>query len=173
MRLFVENNMSGLKIVLTILFFFGWSLWDNKAQQVPADTIIRLERTDCFFTCPAYVVTISADGLVTFEGKANVRVIGKAQIRIAADKVRDLVAAFLKIKYFSLRDNYNRPEDGCRIFDGDTSSAITSIVIGKRSKSVNHYLGCFPKKKQKHALDGLMSLEAQIDEVVNTDQWIE
>ena len=163
--------MSALNLILIIPFFFGWSLWDNNTQQIPADTIIRLERSDCFYTCQAYVVTISADGLVTFEGKANVRVLGKAQTRIAVEKVRDLVAAFLKIKYFSLRDHYNSGEDGCRIYNGDTSSVITSIVIGGRSKSVNHYQGCFPKKK--HSLDGLMSLEQQIDDVVNTDQWIE
>ena len=83
----------------------------------------------------------------------------------------DLVAAFFKIKYFSLRDHYNSAEDGCRIYNGDTSSVITSIVIGGRSKSVNHYQGCFPKKK--HSLDGLMSLEKQIDDVVNIDQWTE
>jgi hypothetical protein len=77
--------MSALKIILIIPFFFGWSLWDNNAQQIPADTIIRLERSNCFYTCPAYAVTISADGLVTFEGKANVSVLGKAQTRIAVD----------------------------------------------------------------------------------------
>jgi len=163
--------MRTLKIILVIPFIFCWSLWDNDAQQIPADTIIRLEQTDCFFTCPAYVVTISADGLVTFEGKANVKVLGKAQSRISVEKVQALVAAFLKVKFFSLRDHYNSAEDGCQISDGDTSSSIISIVIGGRSKSVSHYHGCFPKKK--HLLDGLISLEEQIDDVVNTDQWIE
>lgn len=176
----LRNTMSWLRIVLTVLFVFVWSPRDNQAQnspagttlqQLPADTMIRLERTDCFFTCQAYVVTIWADGLVTFEGKANVRVIGKAQTRIAVEKVRELVAMFLKTKYFSLRDQYNRAEDGCRINNGDTASAITSIVIGGRAKSVNRYLGCFPKKK--HSLDGLVSLEEQIDEAANTNQWIE
>ena len=171
--------MSNLKLRTIVLLFFLWSLlgsqastiaWTQKAQQLPADTIIRLERSNCFYICPAYVVTISADGLVTFEGKANVRVLGKAQTQIAVERVRELVTAFLKIKYFSLKDNYNRARDGCHISDGDTASVITSIVIGGRSKSVHHYLGCFPKKE--HSLDGLLSLEEQIDEVANTDQWI-
>ena len=161
--------MSAPKIILIIPFIFC-CVFGTTTQQIPADTIIRLEQTDCFFTCPAYVVSISADGLVTFEGKANVKVLGKAQSRISVDKMQTLVAAFMKIKFFSLRDHYNGAEDGCRIYDGDTSSTITSIVIGGRSKSVSHYHGCFPKKK--HLLDGMTSLEEQIDEAVNTDQWI-
>ena len=116
------------------------------------------------------MVTISADGLVTFEGKANVKVLGKAWSRISVEKVQTLVAAFLKIEFFSLREHYNSAKDGCYISDGDTSSTITSIVIGGRSKSVTHYHGCFPKKK--HSLDGLICLEEQIDDAVNTDQWI-
>lgn len=161
--------MSVLKLILMIPLFFSWTFRAN-AQQIPADTVINLERTDCFFTCPAYLVTISADGLVIFEGKANVRVIGKAETRIAAEKVQNLIAAFLKIKFFLLRDHYNSAKDGCRITDGDASSVRTSIRIGGKSKSVDRYLGCFPKKK--HSLDPLMSVEALIDDVANTDQWI-
>jgi hypothetical protein len=161
--------MSALKILLVIPFIFC-CFFGTTTQQIPADTIIRLEQTDCFYTCPAYVVTISADGLVTFEGKANVKVVGKSQSRIPVEKVQMLVATFLKIRFFSFRDRYNSAEDGCNIYSGDTSSTITSIVIGGRSKSVDHYHGCFPKKK--HLLDGLMSLEEQIDDAVNIDQWI-
>jgi hypothetical protein len=102
--------------------------------------------------------------------RQNVKVLGKAQSRIAVEKVQTLVAAFLKIKFFSLRDHYNSAEDGCHISDGDTSSSIISIVIGGKSKSVSHYHGCFPKKK--HSLDGLIGLEEQIDDLVNADQWV-
>ena len=168
-RLRKKQYMNALKIILMIPFICC-CVFETTAQQIPADTIITLEQSDCFFTCPAYVLTISADGLVTFEGKANVKVLGKAQSRISVEKVQTLVAAFLKIKFFSLRDHYNSAADGCKIHDGDTSSTITSIVIGGRSKSVNHYQGCFPKKK--HLLDSLISLEEQIDDAVNSDQWI-
>ena len=88
-------------------------------QPIPPDTLITLRRTDCFFTCPGYLVTISADGTVTFEGYANVRVKGKAQTKISPEKVQLLVGAFVKATYFSLRDKYDSKEDGCRIYDGD------------------------------------------------------
>src|SRR6184192_765476 len=83
-------------------------------QTVSPDTLITLERPGCFFFCPAYTLTISADGLVTFEGKAHVRVIGKAQTQVSREKVQLLVAAFLKARFFSLRDQYASKRDGCR-----------------------------------------------------------
>jgi len=142
-------------------------------QTVPSDTVIKLEMTDCFFVCAAYVVTISAQGLVTFEGKKNVRVIGRSESRISPSLVQDLVTAFKKAKYFSMRDRYDRQKDGCRIGDGDAGSSITSIVIGGRSKSISHYYGCFPTgRKMKRTLDALGDLESKIDEVANADQWI-
>ena len=138
---------------------------------LPPDTLIILQRTDCFFTCPEYYVTISADGTVSYEGKANVRVKGKAQATISREKVLLLIEMFRKAKFFSLRDRYFDPKDGCRLYDADSPSARTSIVMGGKSKSVSHYLGCWPK--QKNALTALMRLENYIDEIANTKQWID
>jgi hypothetical protein len=137
-------------------------------QPIPPDILITLRRTNCFFTCPDYLVTISADGTVTYEGNANVRVKGKTQTTISRQKVQLLVAAFVKAKYFSLRDSYNSNEDGCKIYDGDADSALTSIMINGKSKSVNHYLGC----DSRH-IKVLFELENKIDEIVNTKQWID
>ena len=47
-------------------------------RTIPADTSITLTRTNCFFTCPDYTVTISAEEKVVFGGKANVRVKGRS-----------------------------------------------------------------------------------------------
>jgi hypothetical protein len=38
-------------------------------QQIPKNTLIILERTGCLGTCPAYKVTISADGLFLSNGE--------------------------------------------------------------------------------------------------------
>ena len=97
---------------------------------------------------------------------------GKAQAQISREKVQLLVAAFLKARFFSLRDRYASKRDGCRQIWVDSDSAITSIVMNGRTKSVNHYLGChqgsgipYPK--------ALTELEMKIDEVANAKQWIE
>jgi len=113
-------------------------------------------------------VSISADGTVNYEGYANVKVKGKAKTQIPPEKVHSLVGAFVKAKYFSLRDSYSLPEDGCKIYNQDVDSAITSITINGKSKSVSHYLGCY----RRH-LKALFELENKIDEVANTKQWID
>ena len=136
---------------------------------IPTDTLITLRRTNCFFACPDYVVTISADGTVTFQGNANVEVKGKATSQISREKVQMLILAFEKAKFFSLRNSYSEREDGCRVYDADAPSVIISITIDGKSKSINHYLGCWLKKG--NATRALMKLENTIDDVANTDQW--
>ena len=67
------------------------------AQDLPEDFLITLERTwlHCGGECPAYTVSIDAQGSVTYDGKMYVRVVGPAtdlrrlgnrQIRRAADE---------------------------------------------------------------------------------------
>lgn len=139
-------------------------------QPIPQDTFIKLRRTNCFYTCSDYLVTISADGTVTYEGFANVRVKGRVQTKITSEKVQLLIAAFSKAKYFSLRHRYSLPEDGCRLYSGDSPSAITSITINGKSKSIDHYLGC--RQKRGTEVRALIKLENEIDEVAGTDQWV-
>ena len=156
---------------------FAILLWcvigaENPESQrtIPADTLITLKRSDCFFTCPAYSVTIDANGKVIFEGNDNVKVKGRSETKISSEKVQLLIGSFEKAKFFSLRDSYSHPEDGCRISDGDTSSAMISITMNGKTKSIDHYLGCFQKKGT--SVRALIELEGLIDEVTNTAQWI-
>ena len=116
-------------------------------------------------------VLVAAEGKVVFEGKANVKVKGRSESTISREKVRLLIEAFEKAKFFSLRNSYSLPEDGCRVFDGDASSARVSIVLNGKSKSIDHYLGCHPKKGS--SVRALIELENLIDDVTNTHQWID
>jgi hypothetical protein len=144
----------------------------SSQQPIPPDTLISLRRPDCFLTCADYLVTITADGTVTFEGYANVRVKNRVQSRISRDKVQILVTAFAKAKFFSLRDKYVWQEDGCRKVWPDSSAATTSILINGKSKSVDHYLGCHRKGRTSYP-EALTRLEHLIDETANTAQWID
>lgn len=168
--------MISAKLVSLLCLGIAFGQCDGQAQQLsqkplPPDTLITLERPGCWRGCADYVVTISADGTVTFEGKANVRVKGRAQTKISREKVQLLVAEFMKAKYFSLRDQYSRKEDGCRQVGADFNSATTSIVMNGKSKSVWHYFGCF--RGDAPYPKALTKLEELIDEVANTDQWVD
>ena len=144
------------------------SLKNGFTQDIPKDMLITLERTPCFGMCPVYKVTISADGRVVFEGRHDVKKIGTAKSTIPQQQLRELLAAFEKIGYFDLRDRYNEPEDGCKQWATDNPSAITSIRVNGRSKSVSHYYGC----RGIEVLAELKNLEQAIDDAVNSEQWI-
>lgn len=138
------------------------------AQDIPQDTLITLERTACYGFCPDYKLTISADGSVTFEGHRFVKKVGSVQSSISQERLKELLAAFGNINYFSLRDQYVEPRDGCKDVETDNPSAITSIRINGKSKSVRHYYGC----SGVDVLNDLTKLEQAIDEAVNSAQWI-
>jgi hypothetical protein len=137
-------------------------------QTIPPDTLITLERTGCFGPCPEYKLTISADGTVTFEGRRFVKKVGTVKSVISKEQVRELLAAFMKINYFDLRDRYEGPGDGCKQWATDHPSAITSIRTNGKSKSVWHYYGC----RGVEVLAELEKLEQAIDDAANSAHWI-
>ncbi|MFL6282250.1 MAG: DUF6438 domain-containing protein [Pyrinomonadaceae bacterium] len=139
------------------------------AQAVPRDTVITLERTECFGTCPVYKVSVSADGTVTFDGKKNVEKKGVATGKINEAEVGRLVAGFEAVNYFSLRDAYTPRSGNCPEVATDLPSANTSITTGGKSKAVQHYHGC---RGSKEELEGLTELENKIDEAADTRQWV-
>jgi hypothetical protein len=137
-------------------------------QVVPPDTLITLERTACYGTCPVYKITISADGTVVFEGRRFVKKVGSVKSAISQEQLRELLAAFEKIRYLELRDRYEEPEDGCKQWVTDNPSAITSLTLNGKSKSVRHYYGC----RGVEVLAELEKLERAIDDAANSAQWI-
>jgi hypothetical protein len=137
-------------------------------QDIPRDTVIVLERTACYGTCPIYKITISGDGSVVFEGRRFVKKTGTAKAAISQQQVRELLAEFEEIKFFDLRSQYAEREDGCKEWWTDMPSAITSISSNGKSKSVKHYYGCQGLK----VLTELQRLEHAIDLAVDSAQWI-
>ena len=150
---------------------FGGVGINNASQlhsEIPSDLAIILERTRCYGFCPSYVLKISATGKVTYEGRASVKLIGQAESRISREKLRELILAFEKINYFDLRASFETPNDGCKDWVTDGPTAITSLTINGRSKSVRHYSGC----RGIAELAELDKLEQAIDDAANTAQWI-
>jgi hypothetical protein len=146
----------------------GFQNNEASSQAVPRDTLIRLERTVCFGTCPSYKLTIKADGSVTFEGHRCVKHIGTAKSAIPREQLRKLLAMFEETKFFDLKDQYISHLDGCESEVTDNPSAITSITVNGKSKTVTHYYGCLGIE----LLDHLAKLERAIDNAVSSDQWI-
>jgi Domain of unknown function (DUF6438) len=137
----------------------------GQTAAVPDDTLIALQRTACFGTCPVYSVTIDAKGNVTYDGTKHVRVTGRQTDRITVSGVAALLDTARRIGFFELRDHYRtiRNADGSETMVTDLPTVIVTITSGGRTKRVEDYLG---------APDGLKELEQQIDDTARTTRWI-
>ncbi len=130
------------------------------------DLAITLERTTCFGTCPAYKITIKANGSVEFVGDRFVRLTGTQHSTIDPGKLEHLLQAFLDIGYFNLQNTYRviKHPDGTETSEpGDLPTTYTSLRLNGRYKKVEDHLG---------APQELRDLEKKIDEVTNSKRWI-
>jgi hypothetical protein len=155
--------------VLTSTQETGDGIMVTKIEPVPVDPgtapdttgmVVSLERGVCFGACPVYTVKIHGDGKVVYDGQGFVKTRGHKEATIGADKVKELAAFIEKVGYFSLNDMYTNQDVT------DNPSAITSVTLGDKSKGIDHYYG------DRSAPTKLTLLEAKIDEIANTDQWI-
>ena len=138
-------------------------------QDIPQDLKITLERTECFGFCPSYQLTITADGAVVFNGRRFVKQEGATKKSvITLERLNELMAEFDRVKFFSMEDDYSNDRRVCDEIWTDNPSAITSIRINGKSKTINHDHGCRGPKVPKE----LAKLENKIDEIVNTAQWL-
>ena len=123
------------------------------------NVVIVLERTMCFGMCPAYSLVVAGNGTVIYEGRYYVKVEGWRTATISQEKVKELISEFERVNFFSLKNYY--ADDNIT----DRSSAITSITIGEKTKTVIHYSGNYSQPKE------LIELENKIDEITNSAQW--
>jgi hypothetical protein len=138
----------------------------SAAEDVPPDTLITMERTACFGTCPMYKLSIYGDGRVVFEGEEYVKQKGRIESSITLDKVQKLLKEFKQIKYFDLKSQYT--DKDCPQIWTDNPAAITSLRLNGKTKTVNHYYGC----QGLEILEKLTELEKKIDDTVDVDQWV-
>ena len=125
---------------------------------------IQLERTGCYGTCPAYVVTIHGDGRIEYNGKSHVKELGAQEGRVELDKLRALASVFAKIKFWGLNEDYSAEKCKGRVCT-DFATAITELSIRGVTHRVKHYYGCGSAPKS------LLDLESAIDKSANSERW--
>ena len=142
-------------------------LWPTPswAQELPADLVIRLERTTCFGECPAYSVTIDAKGNVRYLGDQCVRVKGPQIDRIPVASVAALAERAARMDFFALKPAYTtiRLADGFETTITDLPTTVVTITRDGQSKQVTDYVGAPPDLKV---------LEDKIDEAAGTMRWV-
>jgi hypothetical protein len=121
---------------------------------------IKLERTVCYGTCPAYSIEIRGDGSVTFIGGSFTAITGTHHEQIPKNVVIDLVNHFRAADYFSLKDRYH-----WNVTDNPTYT--TSIEFDGHKKEVIDYVGL-----EDGMPEVVEALENSIDEAVGVEKWL-
>ena len=140
---------------------------DDTAAVRMEDVLITIERTPCFGTCPVYTLSLTGEGVVTFNGVRFTRTTGQAMDTVPADSVAALLREIQGAGYFSMKDNYTPSQpDACGMHHTDAPSVTTSVKTDTQSKQIVNYHGC------SGAPPALRAVEDAIDRVAGTKQWL-
>lgn len=121
---------------------------------------ITLARDACLGSCPSYTVEIAGDGSVVYQGRACVAQTGERHAQIPVAEVKNLVAKFQDVDFFTLRDAYR-----AQITDNPTFT--TTIAFDGRKKSVIDYVGASAGMPHK-----VSALEDAIDAAADSRRWV-
>lgn len=138
------------------------------------DVAIAHERTGCLWDCPAYRVEIRGDGLVTFEGRKDVRQLGPAENHVEVDRVVEFINRLLALHFVDLPDEYHGweavrvgPRGGLvklqNIPEDELGDSVLTLRIGDREHSVRLHAGYPPE---------MWALGEAIDELAGIATWI-
>ncbi|HEV8176921.1 MAG TPA: DUF6438 domain-containing protein [Gemmatimonadales bacterium] len=137
------------------------------ASAEPVPPAISLQRTPCFGSCPVYTIAVSPSGLVTYEGRAHVQVLGTAAGQIRKQRVDELLTEIERAGYFHFASRYAVSEPPCGRYVTDLPTVISTASLEGRTKRIEHDHGCGA------APGALALLEKRIDEVLGSDRWVE
>jgi hypothetical protein len=153
-----------------ILAVLAMSMSTAFASELPTGvTMITLERSPCFGTCPEYSVRATRSGTVRFDGKSWVRALGRHDGAVSADSFRRLAAAIDTAEFDRLPETF--PNDVCEQFFTDHPTMWVTVVKESKPKRVSYYFGC---RGGRFADDiaRIVKLGEAIDEVLETARWI-
>ena len=120
---------------------------------------VSLRRSGCYGTCPAYVVTVSTDGIV-FEGDGFVVAAARHVDNIDSEEVRKLAKSFVTADFYSMDSSYSASVT-------DNATYVLSIAIDGHTKEVVDYVGAWVGMPAVIA-----ELEDEVDAVAHTQRWI-
>lgn len=118
-----------------------------------------------FSCCPAYSVAVDENGTVVYNGIGGVKARGERVHSIPVGAVRELVAGFFRINFFSLQDRYTSkklPNGKSQTVDHANATTISIDINGKK-KSVYIFYG---------APDDLMDLQRKLYDVTQIAQYV-
>lgn len=127
-----------------------------KPQPVPDISEVRLERTRCLASCPAYTVTIQADGTFSYTGVYNVEHMGEHTGQLEVGQLRQVFRYIGEIGFTDFQESYLSPFL-------DNATVTTGVTQNGAQKTVTNYANSGPAT--------LWALEELIDMTLETATW--
>jgi hypothetical protein len=124
------------------------------------DISITYLQGGCRGNCPSFSIAVNKDRSFQYIGLRNVLIVDTVLGRLTNQQFLDLIETFQQSNYFDLNDEY------VAIGVTDMASAVTSIRLGARFKSIRHYFG------DRTAPNELKVLYSKINRTLNTQQWV-
>jgi hypothetical protein len=138
----------------------------------PADSL-TMERTPCFGTCPAYRLTLTVDGRVTF---VTTHPSGSPAIRdtVPAGTLDALLRRAEMIGFFTLPEDLIATPSVCGSAWTDHPTVILRFYFPTETTVVKDYHGCPGPAdgSARELLVALRALENAVDAVTGADRWI-
>ena len=150
-----------------------------RAHARPLALEVTLERTSCFGFCPEYTVTIHGDGVVEWNGVANVAVIGSRTAHATHQQLVMLDRALAAGSFFTLDDSGQvlAQQGGCSTSGNVTTCTFRSVTV---CSDTSHSIVTVRRNGAVHRVDDahcedpgpLDAVEALIDRIANDAAWI-
>jgi len=130
------------------------------------DFRLVMKHGPCYGMCPVYTVTITANGAVTFDGEADVGVVGIRKRMMTERELDQLVREVRRVDFFTLGD-YGHGSKECHGYWTDNPSVTMTMRLDGREKTVRHYFGCRGFAREQ----ALADFERKVDELAGVEPW--
>ncbi|WP_426702281.1 DUF6438 domain-containing protein [Rhodanobacter sp. Col0626] len=134
------------------------------------DASVTLQRSTCFGNCPAYTVTMAADGQIRFVGHSHVQT-GAASDRATPTRRANIFAALKQAGFDAMQPSYVSHDDGCETVMTDQPGIKITVTGSAGSKTVDFYLGCTGAVADA-VRPRIRQLADSIDRQLDTARWI-
>lgn len=146
----------------------------SEALQTATDSIV-LERTLCYGTCPAYRLSLTRHGLVSFESRNPGDTARRGRDTVSAGTLALLAAIADSLGFEALPDTVANSGALCPDKATDHPTATVTIFRGAQSKHVVDYRGCFAASDHTTVpvVGRLRLFEASIDSLAGARRWVQ
>jgi NADH:ubiquinone oxidoreductase subunit E len=154
--------MKSISKILVVAFLAISFLAACKAKQanggtdVPTDFALTIQHTGCRGNCPAYNITVDANGAATYEGRRGVEMMGKYSKTVGKATVTELVKAIQAANFWDFEAEY-----GGEV--ADVPGITTTVVMDTKTKVVRDI---------RNAPQPLKDLEAKLEELIGKEGWV-